>query len=101
MVEVRSLGGASHVLGSARGAFVNILTWASNPAEFRQKAELIVRHLGGMFVADIVDPEPVKARRARSGGGFVEEIEEMISRARGNPNAIIYGTFHTFDQDNA
>lgn len=27
-----------------------------------------------------------------------EGIEDMIARAQNNPNAIIYGTFHTWDR---
>jgi hypothetical protein len=27
---------------------------------------------------------------------FSEETEDMLERTRSNPNAIIYGTFHTY-----
>jgi hypothetical protein len=37
----------------------------------------------------------------KTTGGLGEEIEDMISRADDNPNAIIYGTFHTFEKDDA
>jgi hypothetical protein len=57
--------------------------------------------LGSLFVSEVVNPEPVETRRARTSGGFEEDIEDMISRAEGNPNAIIYGTFHMFESDNA
>jgi hypothetical protein len=43
----------------------------------------------------------VAARRARTKGAFEEKIEDIISRAQDNPNAIIYGTFHVFERDNA
>jgi len=47
----------------------------------------------GLFVAAIEDPEPVSIRREKVS--LVEEIEDIIDRATDNPDAIIYGTFHT------
>jgi len=101
MVEVRPNGGKSEILGDMKGAFVNVVTWASDAGQYKRNAELIMRKLGGVFVSDVVNPEPVEARRARAGGGFDEDIEDMISRAESNPNAIIYGTFHMFAKDDA
>jgi len=100
LVKVRSQNGGSEILEDTKGAFVNIVTWASDADEYRRNAELIARRLG-LFVADIENPEPVETRRKNSSGVFDEEIEDMISRAEGNPNAIIYGTFHRFDRDDA
>jgi len=101
MVEVRASNGGSDVLGTTKGAFVNVVTWASGAAEFRRHAELVMNTLGKLFVIDVVDPEPVETRRARTKGHFEEDIEDMISRARTNPDAIIYGTFHTYEKDDA
>jgi len=101
MVEVRPLGQKSETLGAMKGAFVNIVTWASNTEDYRHNAELIVGKFGDLFVSEVIGPEPVEARRARAGGQFEESIEDMISRAAANSNAIIYGTFHTFEKDNA
>ena len=101
MVEVRSLQGHSEILGDAKGAFANIVTWAADGEEYRRNAELVIGDLGGLFVSEVVDPEPVEERRSRTGGEFEEDIEDMISRAQENPNAIIYGTFHTFEKDDA
>jgi hypothetical protein len=100
-VEVRSLKGKSKILGESRGAFVNIITWASDVEEYRRNVEIIIDHLGELFVSEIINPEPVEARRASTSGQFGEDIEDMISRAQQNPNAIIYGTFHTFERDDA
>ncbi|PYX47012.1 MAG: hypothetical protein DMG79_15015, partial [Acidobacteria bacterium] len=67
--------------------------------EYQRNAELVVGELG-LFIGEVINPEPVEARKKRKGG-FTEEIEDIISRAQDNPNAIIYGTFHTFEKDNA
>lgn len=101
LVEVRPLGGGNEILEGTKGAFVNLVTWASSSEEYRKNADLIVERLGGLFVSEVVSPEPVEVRRSNGSGHFEEEIEDMISRAKNNPNAIIYGTFHTFESDNA
>jgi hypothetical protein len=101
MVEVRALESGSNLLDGMKGAFVNIVTWASDAEEFKRNTELVIRNLGGLFVAEVVNSEPIEVRRTRTKGGFEEEIEDMISRAQDNPKAIIYGTFHTFKKDDA
>ncbi|HLX84381.1 MAG TPA: hypothetical protein VKR59_10825 [Terriglobales bacterium] len=78
---------------------MNIVTWACDAEEYEENAELAVGKLG-LFVGEVVNPEPVENRRKREGR-FTEEMEDIISRAEDNPNAIIYGTFHTFEKDNA
>ena len=100
LVEVRSEKGGNEILRDTKGAFVNIVTWASDADEYRRNTELITGKLG-LFVAGIENPEPVETRRKKGSVVFDEEIEDMISRAEGNPNAIIYGTFHRFERDNA
>lgn len=101
LVEVRALDGGSKVLDGAKGAFVNIVTWASDAQEYEHNARLVIEHLGGLFVSEVIRPEPVETRRTKQGRRFDEDIEDMISRAEGNSNAIIYGTFHTFENDDA
>ncbi len=98
-VEVRPLQQNNYVLGDTKGAFVNIVTWARDAEEYERNAELVVRKLG-LFIGEVINPEPVEAMGKREGR-FTEEIEDLISRAKDNPNAIIYGTFHTFERDDA
>ena len=98
LVEVRPLEGCE-VLEDAKGAFVNIVTWASNATEFKQKAKLMFGELC-LFVAGIQNPEPVEVRREREGD-LEDSIEDIISRAENNPNAIIYSTFHLYERDDA
>jgi hypothetical protein len=98
LVEVRPLEGCD-VLEDAKGAFVNIVTWAADADEYRRNAELVLGELR-LFVVDVVRPEPVEVRRRREGD-FEEVIEDMIDRAQNNPNAIIFGTFHLWEKDDA
>lgn len=97
LVEVRPDGG--DILGDAKGAFVHVVTWASDPEEYRRNADLVLGELG-LFVVEVESPEPVAAR-SRKRATFDEEIEDMIARARDIPNAIIYGTFHMWERDSA
>ncbi len=97
LVEVRALT-RSKVLGDAKGAFVNLVTWATDAVQFKSNAEVVLGKLG-LFVVDIENPEPVSTRRRSVD--IEEEIEDMIARAENNPNAIIYGTFHTWKRDTA
>jgi hypothetical protein len=98
LVELRPLHPDNEHLDSAKGAFTNIVTWAANLDQYRQNVEYIAGTLG-LFVAEIEDAEPVEARREKATLG--EELEEIVLRAEGNPNAIIYGTFYTFNADTA
>lgn len=97
LVEVRPESG--DILGDAKGAFVDIVTWASDRDEYRRNADLVLGKLG-LFVVEVENPEPVAERR-RKGATFEEEVEDMIVRAQDIPNAIIYGTFHTWERDTA
>lgn len=101
MVEVRALDSSSLILGDTKGAFTNIVTWASSVEEYEGNARLIIGELGGMYVSEFIDPEPLERRRTKRGGHLENEIEEMAARAEQNPNAIIYGTFHTYESDDA
>lgn len=97
LVEVRGLKGCE-VLGKAKGAFVYIITWASDATQFKCNAELVLSKLG-LFVVEIESPEPVSAKRKTTH--LEDEIEDMVARAQHNPKAIIYGTFHTWRRDTA
>jgi hypothetical protein len=97
LVQVGKLKNAE-ILKDRRGAYVNLITWASDSSEFRSKAELVFGSLG-LFVADIEDPEPVSSRKQKFE--IAEELEELILQAEVNPAAILYGTFHTWARDDA
>src|ERR1700733_3686000 len=57
LVEVRALR-RSEALGDAKGAFVNLVTWAADTNEFKANAELVLAKLD-LFVVGIESPEPV------------------------------------------
>lgn len=76
-------GGRIH----AAGAYMNIITWASNTDEFRANAEKLASDCK-LYVVDIEGEEPL-SRRDRAV--LNEELQEIADRAETNPNAIIFG----------
>jgi hypothetical protein len=97
LVELRPLPSGDLLLGAA-GAFTRVVTWASNTTEYRQKAEVLAEHLN-LYVMSVEGEEPVACMEGRVG--LTEEIADLISRAESNPEAILYGTFHTYLFDEA
>jgi hypothetical protein len=73
-----------------RPAFTVVTTWATNPAEFREKCVRMLESDGWK----LLDVE--QANSVPNEVEFSEEVEDMLARTRSNPNAIIYGTFHSY-----
>lgn len=92
LVQVRARPNCD-VLGSAKGAFFNLITWAASGAEFKKKATMLCDDLG-LFVEEVEDEMPVSERQ--KSVILSDEIQELVEQAENNPNAILYGTFHTW-----
>jgi hypothetical protein len=73
-----------------KSAFTVVTTCASNPEEFGQKCNEMLESYGWKLLG--ID----KANPAPNNYIFSEEVEDMLERTRLNPNAIIYGTCHTY-----
>ena len=71
-------------------AFTVVTTWATTAEEFREKCSRMLESYGWKLLG--VD----RANPAPENGDFSEEVEDMLERTRGNPNAIIYGTFYSY-----
>ena len=98
-MEVRKQDGCE-VLENEKGAFVHVVTWAMSPFEFKRKAGLVLGKLH-LFVASVEDLEPYDERLKQEGPMEDDEITEIVSRAEGNPDAIIYGTFYSYEKDDS
>lgn len=95
LVQVRARPN-SDTLGPAKGAYFNLVTWAVDDAEFKEKAVQLCDELG-VFVEDVEDEMPVSEReKAETLSG---ELEVLIEQAESNPNAVLYGTFHRWLTD--
>jgi len=95
MVELRPL---KRPASEPAGAFTNIVTWARDKAEFRTKAEIIAAEFE-MYSVEIEDEEPVEQRLKNHS--IDEKVEDPIERATLNPDAILYGSFHSYMNDDA
>jgi hypothetical protein len=95
LVELRPLDRKTF---GAAGAFTNIVTWGQSADGFRTKAELVAQ-IVNMFVAGVERAEPLAERKEK--WTLTEEVEDIIRRAESNPDAIIFGTFHTYRHDEA
>jgi|SRR5579859_554870 len=96
LIEVRPLEGCE-ILDHAKGAFINVVMWATSSEDYRSKSESTVAEMK-LFVVHIERPEPVIARRKREGD-LGEELEDMISRSEDHPDEIVFGTFHLYNKD--
>ena len=71
-------------------AYVWIVTWAENELEFVQNARRMLKTYNGELLGsekcEVVDEEEDQG----------DELNDLVDRARGNPKAILYGTFHTY-----
>ncbi len=73
-----------------KNGFTNVTTWAVSAEEFRDKCIRMLRSYGWTLLnVERANPIP-------ENGEFSEEVEDMLERTRTSPNAIIYGTFHTY-----
>jgi hypothetical protein len=92
LVEVHALPDAE-VLRDVSGAYVNVLTWASSVEEYKQKIKIVMETMK-LRIVEIEDAEPIGQR----GNIENEEILDIVDRVSVNQNAIIYGTFQTWEE---
>jgi hypothetical protein len=97
MVQVLSLP-ESKVLQNVSGAYVNILTWASNSPEFFAKAKELTDDLGLKLVG-IENEEPLSEREKRVE--LEADVVRVALEIKDNPQSIRYMTFHTWTEVNA
>jgi hypothetical protein len=71
-------------------AFTNVVTRARNASDFVSSVTAVFSEYG-WTVLGTENERPI-ARET----GFDEEITEIIERAKMNPNACIYATFHYY-----
>lgn len=70
--------------------FMNVTTWAETKEAAGTKIRLYLESFGWNLVS-IEEAEVVGDK-----GFYGDDVAEMIERTRGNPKAIILGTFHTY-----
>jgi hypothetical protein len=96
LLGVRSLPD-SNVLKDVVGAYVNVLTWASDRAEFERKAQELMDHLR-LILVRIENPEPLSNRGTIAS--LDDDLADIAIKVKQNPDAIMYGTFHSWTEKN-
>ena len=84
----------TEVLRDVSGAFVNVVTWASDEAQFREKARIVMDELR-LEIMGVEGAEPIANRGVLEN----EELKDIAARVKNNPDAIIYATFHTWREN--
>jgi hypothetical protein len=85
-------------LADARGAFVNVVTWANSEAGFHSKVSKMAAELQLQLV-DLEDCEPFSKRRAE--WEVDETILDMVDRVNEEPEVVAFGTFHMWHESDA
>jgi hypothetical protein len=73
-----------------KNAFTVVTTWANSAEEFAEKCNRMLNSYGWHLLG------VEKANPASEDHDYSDEVTDMLERTRGNPNAIIYGTFYTY-----
>jgi hypothetical protein len=96
LAEVIPLEGCT-ALGGSKGAYVNVMAWAEDAAQFRGMLE---RNLGQLklALADMRDPEPWEVR-STSSAELPEELFEMAQSIANDPAKVSFGVFHAWLND--
>ncbi len=98
LINVKPLPRAPNALRGAAGAWVNMVTWASDAEMYKAKAENVATTFD-VYVVEVEDSEPVATRKARFK--VDDEIEDIISRVELNRDFILFGTFHEYPHETA
>lgn len=83
------------LLGSAKGAWVNVLAWASDPKEYRTAVHEALEHYG-LDLIGIEDLEPLGRRLQRT------VVDPHLLRLANEVTATgfaRFGPFHTYEDD--
>jgi len=71
-------------------AFTNVVAWAESAQDYQSTVTGVFSKYGWTLLG------VENARLVDSESGFNEEISEIIERARANPDACIFATFHYY-----
>ena|SRR6185437_9481250 len=81
-----------------RGAYVNIVTWASSSADFADRIEEAAKDLDCILV-ELEDAQLLDRRM--EAPDYPEELIDMRATAQRQPDDIVFGTFHIWTENEA
>jgi hypothetical protein len=78
-----------------KGAYVNIVAWASSEEQFRQRVQKITPELDCI----LLELEHIQLLNERmEQPDYPEDLIDMRSTAERQPADVVFGTFHTWEQ---
>ncbi len=78
-----------------KGAYVNVVAWASSEEAFAERAKQVAAHLD-CILTELDGTKLLDSRMERPD--YPEELITMRATAQRHPNDVIFGTFHTWVQ---
>jgi hypothetical protein len=84
--------------GKGKGAYVNVVACVESQAAFEERVK---RHSGGMdcILVELKDVQLLEARMSEEG--YPEELITMRETAARQTSDTVFGTFHTWDQEDS
>lgn len=84
--------------GRGKGAYVNIVAWAESLEHFSERVRLSAEGLDCILI-ELKDVRLLEEKMQEDG--FPHEFINMRATAYRQPNDMVYGTFHTWLQNDA
>ena len=95
LAEVTPLEGCT-TLGGSKGAFVHVMAWANDEANFRVVLQRNMPQLK-LALADVRDPEPWEVRSGAPD--LPKELYEMAYSIADDTAKVAFGVFHAWLND--
>ena len=83
--------------GGGKGAYVSVVAWAESAKHFQQRVTEIAKEQLDCIVREIEQVELLEAALQREG--CPDEFFTMQSTAERQPNDVLFGTLHIWNQD--
>lgn len=71
-------------------AFTNVVTWAEDVASYGRMVESVFSNYGWTLIGT------ENVREVNDTASYAEDIAEIIAKAKNNPNACMFSTFHYY-----
>ena len=83
--------------GDGKGAYVNVVAWAESGEHFEQRVTTIALEQLDCIVREVEQVELLEVALQREG--CPEEFFTMRATAERQPNDVLFGTFHIWEQN--
>lgn len=95
LVNVKANAGVDFFSEEVKGAYVNIMAWASSISEYQQEIEGALSHYG-LKLESIENVEPLSARLAEA---IVDESLLSLAEEVKSTGKVRFGIFHEYENE--